>query len=61
MEQVHDEVCGMSFLASQAVATCEFEGKIYYFCANRCKKLFLEHPHWYVPIRAPNDRASQSG
>jgi len=46
---VRDEVCGMEFAAEEAAATMRFEGKVYYFCAERCKKLFQEHPERYVP------------
>lgn len=53
---VRDEVCGMEIQSEKAAASLRFEGKIYYFCADRCRRLFQEHPHWYVPIEeAPSD------
>lgn len=48
--KVRDEVCGMELAADQVVATTQFEGRTYYFCAERCKKLFQGRPHWYVPV-----------
>lgn len=50
--QVRDEVCGMEFEESEAAAATRFEGKLYHFCADRCKKLFREHPERYVPTDA---------
>lgn len=47
---VRDEVCGMRFPAGQAAATTEFQGKTYWFCSQRCRERFLEHPAWYVPV-----------
>jgi len=48
---VRDEVCGMTITAEQAAANVEFEGKVYYFCSDRCRLMFQEHPDWYVPTR----------
>lgn len=50
--KVHDEVCGMTILAEDAVGSAEFQGKTYYFCSPRCKQLFQEHPGWYVEVNA---------
>lgn len=50
---VRDEVCGMEFEAVAAVSTLRFNGKTYYFCAERCKHLFAAHPERYVPVE-PN-------
>lgn len=47
---VRDEVCGMEFSAAEAAATAGFQGETYYFCSDRCRGRFLEHPGWYVPI-----------
>lgn len=52
---VRDEVCGMEFPAEQAVAKTKYGGKVYYFCAERCKRLFQENPHWFVPTRQRTD------
>lgn len=48
--QVHDEVCGMTIDRQTATASFEFEGRRYYFCSQRCKRLFAEHPDWYVAV-----------
>lgn len=48
--RVHDEVCGMTILAEEAVATAEFQGKTYHFCSTRCEQNFLAHPSWYVEV-----------
>jgi len=56
---VHDEVCGMDIATEDAVAMMEFQGKKYYFCAERCLERFREHPGWYVPLKPEVDeRAS---
>lgn len=47
---VRDEVCGMEFPASRAVASFTFQDKVYYFCAERCRLIFQQNPHWYVPV-----------
>lgn len=46
--QVKDPVCGMTFDASKAVATVDYDGKTYYFCAPGCKTAFEEDPERYV-------------
>jgi YHS domain-containing protein len=51
--RVRDEVCGMEFEAEQAKATVRLRGTLYYFCAERCKRLFEEHPERYVPFDEP--------
>lgn len=46
--QVRDEVCGMSFDAADAAASTKWNGRTFYFCADRCRRKFEEHPDWYV-------------
>ena len=48
---VRDEVCGMTIAEDQAAATFEFQGTIYHFCSDRCRRHFEEHPGWYVPLK----------
>ncbi len=55
---VRDEVCGMEFEAEDAAATVRLNGKTYYFCAERCKRRFVEHPQRYVPIEQDGARNS---
>lgn len=47
-----DPVCGMKVKKSKAVATSEYKGKRYYFCAISCKEKFDKDPERY--IRRPN-------
>lgn len=49
--KVRDEVCGMDFEPDDAATKVRFDGKVYYFCADRCKRLFQWHPEWYVPVK----------
>ena len=42
--KVKDPVCGMSVEDKDAVATCTYAGKTYYFCSNECKKKFEKDP-----------------
>ena len=43
-----DPVCGMSVDEKKAVATSAYEGKMYVFCAARCKATFVKAPETYV-------------
>lgn len=55
---VRDEVCGMEFEAEAVVSTVRLGATTYYFCAERCKRLFVEHPERYVPIEADRTHLS---
>lgn len=46
--EVRDPVCGMTFDESEAVATREYEGTVYHFCAPGCAKAFEEDPERYL-------------
>ena len=37
-------VCGMSVDRDSAPACTEYEGQVYYFCANGCREEFLAYP-----------------
>lgn len=56
--QVHDEVCGMTIDRQAAVGSTLFQGKRYHFCSERCRRLFNEHPDWYVEVRGDPQNAS---
>jgi Cu+-exporting ATPase len=43
-----DVVCGMQVDPAKAVATSEYNGKTYYFCAKVCKTKFDANPSQYV-------------
>ncbi len=43
-----DPVCKMEVDEKKAVATAEYEGKKYYFCAVGCKKAFEQNPEKYI-------------
>ena len=43
-----DPVCKMEVEESKAVATSEYKGKKYYFCAMGCKKAFDQDPEKYL-------------
>ncbi len=45
---VKDPVCGMVIEESDAVATSEYEGTTYYFCAKDCKEEFDSNPSDYT-------------
>jgi Cu+-exporting ATPase len=47
-EKVKDPVCGMSIDRSAAKGKSEYEGKVYYFCSDGCKKKFDADPKKYV-------------
>ncbi len=48
-----DPVCGMEVDPSTAVATSEYQGKIYYFCAMGCKNRFDKDPQSYIGVQEP--------
>ncbi len=43
-----DPVCKMEVEENKAVATSEYKGKKYYFCAAGCKKAFDQDPEKYL-------------
>jgi YHS domain-containing protein len=43
-----DPVCNMDVDEKKAVATSEYKGKIYYFCAKGCKIAFDKNPEKYL-------------
>lgn len=51
--RVQDEVCGMTIEAEDAMGSLEFLGETYYFCSERCRRMFGDHPDRFVPV--PDD------
>lgn len=43
-----DPVCGMAVSRLTAPVTCEYSGKIYYFCADICRDRFEANPDQYI-------------
>jgi Cu+-exporting ATPase len=43
-ETVIDPVCGMSVLLDTTEISATVEGEIYYFCAESCRKSFVQNP-----------------
>jgi YHS domain-containing protein len=43
-----DPVCKMKVVEAKAVATSEYTGKKYYFCALGCKRAFDQNPEKYL-------------
>lgn len=43
-----DPVCGMEVDEKSAVATSEYKGVTYYFCAPGCKTAFDKDPEKYI-------------
>ncbi len=43
-----DPVCKMVVSRLTAAATCDYEGKKYYFCADICRDKFLSKPERYI-------------
>lgn len=43
-----DPVCKMEVEEDKAIATSEYQGKKYYFCAVGCKKAFDQDPEQYL-------------
>jgi Cu+-exporting ATPase len=47
---VEDPVCGMQINIDTAPAQTEYEGEIYYFCSQGCKREFEENPEQFLFI-----------
>ncbi|MFC2020992.1 YHS domain-containing protein [Chloroflexota bacterium] len=47
-----DPVCKMDVEESTAVATSEYKGQKYYFCAVGCKRAFDQDPEKYLAQEA---------
>ncbi len=43
-----DPVCKMTVEEAKAVATSDYKGKKYYFCAVGCKRAFDQDPEKYL-------------
>jgi len=43
-----DLVCGMDVFSETAQYTFEMKGETYYFCADTCRKKFIESPQTYL-------------
>jgi Cu+-exporting ATPase len=48
-----DPVCGIEVRRDSAAAKAGFEGKTYYFCAERCWRTFEAAPQKYLARRKP--------
>ena len=48
LEFAKDLVCGMQVRIADAPASCEYNGKIYYFCMLGCGETFLANPPKYL-------------
>ncbi len=53
-----DPICGMNVQIEGAKHTAAYEGKTYYFCAERCKTEFLKNPAKYAGGKASETAAS---
>jgi len=48
VEMSRDPVCGMSVDRENAPAQANWDGEIFFFCANGCRREFLEEPERYL-------------
>ena len=44
-----DPVCKMQVDEAKAAGKSEYQGKMYYFCAQACKRKFDAEPERYIP------------
>lgn len=51
-ETVTCPVSGKEIKKSEVKASYEYEGKMYYFCAEKCKEAFIENPEKYTQEKA---------
>ncbi|MBT8364730.1 MAG: YHS domain-containing protein [Deltaproteobacteria bacterium] len=43
-----DPVCGMAVESNKAEITVKIDGETYFFCAESCRKSFVENPKKYL-------------
>jgi YHS domain-containing protein len=46
-----DPVCGMQVDEAKAAATSQYQGEMYYFCSESCKRQFDQDPERYATQR----------
>ena len=56
-----DPVCKMNVDEEKAIATAEYQGKKYYFCAVGCKKAFDKNPEDYLSSDQSEPEGGQCG
>ena len=56
-----DPVCKMNVDEEKAIATSEYRGKQYYFCAVGCKKAFDKNPEDYLSGDQSEPEGGQCG
>src|SRR3989304_8775505 len=52
-EAIKDPVCNMEVSDIKKAPSEEYKGKVYYFCAEHCKKSFKKDPASYISSEAP--------
>jgi P-type Cu+ transporter len=60
MARVKDPVCDMEFDESEAVATVEHQGNIYFFCSEGCARKFERDPDKYVGTMTGGDNPADN-
>lgn len=48
LDMVEDPVCGMQLNIETAPAQTEYDGEIYYFCSEGCKRTFDANPEQFI-------------
>ena len=56
--RTQDPVCGMKVRKDNAVATAEYEGETYYFCATSCKEEFMKDPKEYTTDKKKSNKST---
>ena len=56
-----DPVCKMNVDEEKAIATSEYQGKKYYFCAVGCKKAFDKNPEDYLKDNQSESEGGECG
>jgi YHS domain-containing protein len=52
-----DPVCGMSVNPETTSITADVEGKHYYFCAEGCRKAFVENPKKFIDAQCARPKS----
>ena len=51
-----DPVCGMQVDPEKVVQTADYDGRTYFFCAERCRKEFENQPQKYLDVSQETKR-----
>ena len=55
-KSIRDPVCGMTVIPKSTEFIATIDGKQYYFCAENCRKSFVENPKNFLEPKCDNPK-----